>query len=307
MLQKRIKKADENIATAYQTRIVAFIDILGFKDIIRESERYPAKLNVIFRALKLLKTFEKPKMWDLSLIEFEEDAQKRGLPQFDIRRFSNCSCFSDSIVVSVEVSDDNINEITSTIVAHIANIGARLLMDGVLLRGALTFGNLIHDNDGIVCGQALIDAYELEENVSVYPRIVLSDKLIAKLNYPCETKWQRYPYHQYVKRFPDGCVGLHQMSYFEVIQSLSEMDPHALKSNLCRVKQAIINGLDNSFQEPSIYKKFEWLRTEYQKLIILCEGAKEPFHELNENISGNNIHYSYTDKFYTKRHHRSTL
>ena len=38
-----------------------------------------------------------------------------------------------------------------------------------------------------------------------------------------------------------------------------------------KVKQAIINGLDDSFQRPSIHKKFEWLKTEYQKLIILCK------------------------------------
>jgi len=259
-MKSRIKKADENMATNYQTRIVAFIDILGFKDIIRESERYSSKLNQIFRALEFLKTFEKPKMWDLSLIEFEEDAQKRDLSQFDIRGLSNCSCFSDSIVLSVKASDDNINEITSTIVGHIANIGAKLLIDGVLLRGAITLGNLIHDNNGIICGQALIDAYELEKNVSLYPRIVLSDKLIAKLNYPCETKGQRYPYHQYLKRFPDGCVGLHQMTYFEVIQSWSVMDPDTLRSDLYKVKQAIINGLDNSFQHPSIHKKFEWFK-----------------------------------------------
>ncbi len=281
----------------YEQRLVAFLDILGFKNIIKDSECDCRKLETIFRQMASLKECEVPTKWTSKLVEIEESAQKKGLNGFDITKKTNCTCFSDTIVVSILVEDNNINEVASSLITNLSSIGAKLLSEGILLRGGMTIGNLIHNNNGVIMGTALIEACELEKMAKV-PRIILSDKLIRKMNYPVMAKSSSYPYHQYVERFKDGCVGFHQMTYYKVVQSSTEMTDDELSSSLKKIKRAIINGLDNSFESPDIFYKYSWLKEAYKSLIILGTGLKEIFYELNENIPGGNIHYSYTDDFY---------
>ena len=161
----------------YDERLVAFIDILGFKEIVKQSEKDSSRIELIYSVLSYLKNWEVPKKWNLKFVEIEEDAQKKGIERFDIRNKTNSTSFSDSIVVSVKVEND-INEVASTLIVNLAYIGAILFEQGILFRGGLTIGNIIHDEHGTVFGQGLIDAYKLESNNSKYPRIILSDKLL---------------------------------------------------------------------------------------------------------------------------------
>lgn len=286
----------DNSLIEYQERVVAFIDILGFKNIIRESETDIKKLATINRVLSYLKHHEDKKLWGIQLMEIEEDAQKKGVSNFNISKGIECTCFSDSIVVSVLADDKFINNIVSTLIAQLSSIGRILMIEGVLFRGGITIGKLIHEN-GVVMGQALIDAYELETNVAKYPRIVLSDKLLGKLNYPLLSKRNRFPFHQYISRFDDGCVGFHQMIIYQVVQNSSVITKEELKSELLKIKQVIIEGLDMSFQSPDVFQKYLWLRGQYNGLIIHDKDIKEELYSLNKDIPGNNIHYSYTDDF----------
>jgi hypothetical protein len=156
---------------------------------------------------------------------------------------------------------------------------------------------LIHLDNGIILGQALIDAYQLETNSAKYPRILMSNQLIQKLNYPISSKRDRYPYHQYVFRFEDGCVGFHQMIYFQVLQNSNFLDSTKLKDELAKVRKTILDGLDSNFEQSDVHLKYQWLKQEYDKLIIF-ESEKKKIYELNEGISGNNIHYNYTNNLY---------
>lgn len=290
----------------YENRLIAFIDILGFKEIVRSSEKDSSKIEFLYSVLDYLKSWEISENWNLQLVEIEEDAQKKGVENFDIRGKTNTTAFSDSIVVSVKV-ENNVNEMASTLIVNLAYIGAILFEKGILFRGGITIGNLIHNEEGTVFGQGLIEAYQLESNNAKFPRIILSDKLIHKLNYPLETKHNRYPYHQYLERYTDGCVGFHQMIYFQVIESWTGMTNDKLKDSLDKIRKVIVKGLDTSFENPRVYEKYKWLKTQYNKLIILNdfdfetkthENIKLKIRELNEGISGHNVHYKYTDDFY---------
>jgi hypothetical protein len=213
---------------------------------------------------------------------------------FKINGNTSCTCFSDSIIVSVLSKEEKINEITSTLIANLSFIGSKLIKSGILLRGGLTIGNLIHTDDGIVMGQALIDAYELEKNSAKYPRIILSDILLKKLNYPMLTHNNRYPYHQYLDRFDDGCVGFHQLIFYQVMQSAPTFS-HSFKDELDIIRKVIIDGLDNSFEKPDVFQKYKWIKDEYNKLIILTKGLKKEIYEVRCADNSNNIHYSNID------------
>lgn len=299
---KRIKSGSMSIDTVkYQRRIVAFIDILGFKDIVKQSEADPTKIELLHSVLDYLKDWEKPDKWEWKLVESERAPQHQGIEKFDIRGKTNSTSFSDSIVVSVKV-DDNVNQMTSTLIANLAYIGAILIEKGILLRGAITIGNIIHNDNGTVFGQGLIDAYLLESKSAKYPRIILSDKLIKELNYPLETKRNQYPYHQYICRFDDGCAGFHQMSYYEVIDDLTEVTKRKLMSNLESIRNIIIAGLDSSFESVDIFEKYRWLKEQYNDLTIISDIDPQTQTEehvkiqIKEFEGSGNIHYKYFDK-----------
>ena len=252
----------------YELRIIAFIDILGFKEIVKQSGTDTTKIELLFSVLEYLKDWETSDRWDLKYLQIEEDAQKKGVNNFDIRGKTNSTSFSDSIVISVKISN-NINAMVSTLVVNLSYIGAILMEKGILFRGGLTIGNIIHNDNGTVFGQGLIDAFLLETRSAKYPRIILSDKLIKHLKYPLEAKRDRYPYHHYLNRFEDGCVGFHQMIHYQVIESWSEMTDEKLKANLESARKTIIDGLDSSFEKPEVFEKYKWLQDQYDKLIIL--------------------------------------
>jgi hypothetical protein len=281
---------------SYQLRIVAFIDILGFSELIKDSENNQSKLDQIQNVLRYLKKWESNgiKDWDINFIEIEEDAQKHGIEYFKINGNTACTCFSDSIVVSVLFDENRINEIISTLIANLSFIGAKLIKSGILVRGGLTFGNLLHTDDGIVLGQALIDAYQLEKKSAKFPRIILSDKLLKKLNYPLLTHCNRYPYHQYLDRFDDGCVGFHQLIYYQVMQSAPTFS-YSFKEELDVIRKVIIAGLDNSFENPDVFQKYKWIKDEYNRLIILKKGLKKEIFDARCADNEHNIHFSNID------------
>jgi hypothetical protein len=285
----------------YQEKIVAFLDILGFKEIVKKSESDTTKIELLSYAVEYLKGLEGSDNWNLKLIEIEEDAQRKGVRNFDISKITKVTSFSDSVVVSVTVKG-NVNEVLSTLIANLAYLGAIFMEKGMLFRGGITIGNLIHKSNGTVFGQALIDAYELESRSAKFPRVILSDKLLSILNYPRHSKRERYPYHQYLYRFDDGCVGFHQMIYYQVVESWTEMNHKIMAESLDKVRRVIISGLDNSFESPDIYMKYKWLSEQYNKLLILGDfnkvtkkrtTPKKRIRKLNEDLAGNNIHFSH--------------
>lgn len=300
--------------SSYELRLIAFIDILGFKEIIKQSEIDPEKIEFISSILNYLKDWESQDKWDLKLVEIEEDAQYKGVKNFDIRGKTNVTAFSDSIVVSVKI-DDNINEMASTLIVHLSHIGSLLLEKGVLIRGGLTVGNLIHDDNGTVFGQGMIDAYLLETKSAKYPRIILSNKIIEALNYPIDNKINRYPYHQYLERFEDGCIGFHQLIHYCVTDGWIEMTPEILARRLEIVRKVIVQGLDSSFENPDVFEKYKWMMEKYNNLIILSdwdyetkseENVKQKIRKLNDGIFGHNVHYSFTDSIYESRRKNKT-
>lgn len=292
----------------YDKRFVAFIDILGFKEIIKNSGSDNSKIQLIHSVLTDLKNLESSDKWNLKLIEIEEDAFKKGIENFNIQDKINVTAFSDSIVVSVKIDDGKSNEYFSTLISQLSYIGSVLIEKGILFRGGITIGELYHNSQGTVFGQGLIDAYQLESKSAKYPRIILSDSLIRELNYPLKSKRERYPYHQYLTRFTDGCVGFHQMVYYEVMETWVEITKEKLIASLDKVRKVIIAGLDSSFENPEVFDKFNWLKTKYQELNITLdhdfesqskENIKYQLRELNENmLSDQNIHYKNTDDFF---------
>ena len=285
----------------FENRLVVFIDILGFREIIKKADKNPDQVSWIYDVMEFLKTLEKPDGWKTDFVEIEESAQHKGVENFEIKESIQCTMFSDSILVSVKVSPEQLNEATSTLISNLAYVGSILIQADIFWRGGMTYGNLIHTSNGIAIGQGLIDAYKLESNEAKFPRIVLTKKILDKLNYPLNSKSDRYPFHQYLYRHEDGLVGFHQLTYFEVVKDYVDGNTESYINSLKRAKWAIINGLDDNFESAVTFEKYTWLKDRYNRLYI-DESVRTKIYELNEGISGNNISYAHTNKFFEQKH-----
>jgi hypothetical protein len=132
----------------YQIRYCAFVDILGFSNIVRRGLMQPEEIMALLQSVRRL----------------PEGREAIAFSQSDLKFHS----FSDNMCVSAAANADGITHIT-----HSLESLARSLLDvGILLRGAIVKGKLYQDDD-VVFGEALIRAVELESQVVHYPRIML--------------------------------------------------------------------------------------------------------------------------------------
>lgn len=149
---KALDLSDGTERAIYNDCLVSYFDILGFRHMI-DTWR-PEQIKSGLDALLALSSQDFP-LRRLTL---------RGL-----------STFSDHVVRTVPLDGLGGDEILATVqfeLSEIQRIQANLAVNGIFVRGAMTRGP-IYINDEIVFGPALVQAYEMEQRVAIYPRIVV--------------------------------------------------------------------------------------------------------------------------------------
>jgi hypothetical protein len=134
--------------TTYTQSLVAFLDILGFSDIV-QNDCNSASTNNLEKIIEIVKV--------------ASDALSFG----DVRQFS------DSIVCSVNYSIDNI----ISLINAIQKLQNSALEKGVLLRGGISLGKHYSDSN-LLFSEALVNAYKIESVVARFPRVVLDSNII---------------------------------------------------------------------------------------------------------------------------------
>lgn len=165
-----------------EKRICAFIDILGFKNEILNSDDE--------RRAKIISLIE-----EFTLEDSQQGMNSQNLGLGIISHPSaEVTSFSDNIVISSNLKDytrkikygnkiEEIKESPIKFVEHIfikiISVYWRALHLGLLFRGGITIGKLYHKNR-VVVGEALVNSYELETKTSM-PRIEVSKEVIDTL------------------------------------------------------------------------------------------------------------------------------
>lgn len=134
-----------------EDRIIAFIDILGFKELIECAEKtndYTKLSNLIKESTESFKT-----------LNTSNDFQ-----------FTQ---FSDSFVLSCRSFNMNDSMLFMIYLQDLINL---FLSENILLRGGLTVGKLVH-TENVLMGPAMNRAYELESKFATYPRVIIEKDL----------------------------------------------------------------------------------------------------------------------------------
>ncbi len=142
----------------YETRAVAFFDILGWRQAVDSSandhELRMKLANAVWHFAARTKSY------------VEEDTVDH--PSHD--EFSQ---FSDSLIVSFPYSDARA---LFRLLQFVTEFQTSMLFEGLPIRGGVTVGPLFHSG-AIAFGPAINTAYHLENKVAKYPRVIIDHKL----------------------------------------------------------------------------------------------------------------------------------
>lgn len=229
------------VRKSYQNRVVAFIDILGFKNYVEESLKNKERIENIQKCIKALIT------WNGS------------------SEFSQTFCmtnFSDSFVISYSISEESsifllINKIASNIYVY--------MKYGFLIRGAITVGELIHEKD-CVFGPAMNRAYELESNFSKFPRIIIDPDLFNFIKYNHAEHHTEKEELEYINKFlkEDDADGFHFIDYFsfDAVADSMGLEEEGYAIHLCALYEKIKAGIRSS-NTKSVLEKYEWMQKKF--------------------------------------------
>lgn len=242
------------MAANYEQRAVLFLDVLGFKRLIKDKRE-----DLIENAL------------EITCAEQQSNY--------------SASAFSDNIVMSIVPT---LGYELLEMVHFASNLSLHLLHAGVLTRGGITFGE-IHHKGSVVYGPALVRAYELESQVANYPRIIMDPKAIANSLQAGGAPDSEEYIRNLLRTDFDGQEHVHIMDHNANLPHHIMLSPEDTKPGFIRCKALIKAKADavkkalecNPANDDRSRSKHEWLKryTEEYKNIY-----NDPQHPISSGI-----------------------
>ena len=218
--------------------VVAFIDILGYKEKIKEIETAGEIQNFIKKFKKIL---------DDSFFRVSE---------YQLFHYYKMKSFSDNILIGYPIREDCEQELIS-VFGLLTYLQINMSLQGFFLRGAITIGNLYIDED-IIMGEGLLSAYNAERELARDPRIILTDSALVAvkehLKYYAEHYRDFAPQRRYLLKDADGQYFLNYL--LELKEPDESIGPFVEEMN--KHKQVIEKNLNKYLQIPRVWSKYAW-------------------------------------------------
>jgi hypothetical protein len=233
----------------YAQRYVAFLDILGFSEIVRETDRD----TLLNRFDALAKTLE-----EINSREDELDDVVGCDFQFQ--------SFSDSIVMSSNATTEGL----FYLLLAVRRLALNLLGNRLLMRGAVAKGKL-HHVGSVMFGPAFLNAYRIEHEIAKYPRIILSEDVFQELE--VMKPGLSEPSYILADDGPPYLDILRMMKKFNSLGSSITVRNSAeiIAGQSCqRILQEL---LDHSIHEPRHFEKVRWFALYWNGTFGFAPGA----------------------------------
>src|SRR5690606_25095843 len=237
-------------AIGYQKKYVAFIDILGFSELIELSSQQPSIVSDLYDIFSGFDELNK------KIIERRIERGSNPLAEKSFLQLQGLKhqIFSDCIVMSANYNPMGLLSITALSAVFYWALFSR----GIYARGSIVIGDIFHEGN-FVFGPAMIEAYALESKIAVYPRLVLSDDMATDAHFG-EKK---------IPRTVDF-DGVNILSFFDETQKklLSEwnglMGDDIMSLDIPK-GALLLREKIASENRPSVKVKLNWLKTVYNK------------------------------------------
>lgn len=240
--------------------IVAYLDILGFKDIVNKylNSQNPTDkdtLNIITSAMGSTKKI---------VNEFLSNSEFKDIELVKFKQFSDCICLS---IPDFKGSDSEAVTFGLFLVI-VKNYYFNFVKKNLYLRGGVSIG-FHYEDDNIIFSEGLIKAYYLESKKSIYPRIILDKKLIKRLKKLW--KYQKVVISDFgiEKLILVDNEGTTFINPFNPTKSMGKMMPNGIKdTNLQEldnkfridIKRNLENKIKEYESDDHILSKYRWLK-----------------------------------------------
>jgi hypothetical protein len=252
----------------YGDRYCAFVDILGFRQLIHGLDSDASQ----FESLRSL----------LARVHGTNSGSYSGSSESDFRAQS----ISDAVAISTLPTEKGLAEIF----AALRSLAVDLLVEGYFVRGAVVRAPLYHD-DKMVFGKALIQAYGFESEVARYPRIMVGREVredIIRFS-AVPHKVPSFPKANCLRQSADGPVYL---DVLEPIISLLNKNEHPYETlsptekatyrRYLIIRDKIQQRYEESMDTPRHFEKVRWFARYWneeipQKLSMRIRDADRNF------------------------------
>lgn len=208
---------------------------ITFDNQMRESLMIKLRTDGLFRNENELKILSDEELNQIELILGPHHV--RGVSEIIIEE-PEISSFSDHVAMSLPFSEINI----LYLIQLASWLHHQALSQGLLMRGAITIGDLYHKGNAIM-GRALNEAVKIEENISIYPRVIIPHEIIELLP-------QNMPISLGIDF--DGLYYVHYMTDSRYINE--------------ETKKAIFENIYQNIKNPKnirVYAKWQWLAIKF--------------------------------------------
>lgn len=243
-IQKTLKEDNK-----YLTGYVAFLDILGFKELYKN--RTCEEIKAIFDDILLLKH------------DYNNEFGKIIASEQTIKN-STIKIVSDSIIVTTLDTLEGF-EYLIYFCSFIQNM---LLSCDLTLRGGIEYGEF-YTMENTVFGTALTEAYKIENDIAVFPRIVISKNVIEHLKDTnifrksvmsdyANLKSNNSPAKIMIKKDFDDLYFVHYLNYLQNIKLANKI---YLKQ---KIKEFIVSSMEKHKDKIKLFEKYYWLNKYYE-------------------------------------------
>ena len=242
----------------YEERIITFIDLLGFTNTINKS--IDNNVENIAETQKIHSLLDEVQWYikyhDLLLDKLKIEGKI-------------INQFSDSIIISYKKETDIFR-----VLLHIYSLCHIALENNFLLRGAITYGKIYH-NENKIFGPGFIQAYNMEKKMAIYPRIIIDERIIEKaIKSYSESPDPDAEIRNLLQLAPKDFDGLHYINYFEKMIGVNNSFDD--RKNLLDNINKIMNEMD--LNDNSIKSKYLWMK---EKLINAHTNLKSKYEDID--------------------------
>jgi len=223
----------------HRTSYCAFLDVLGFSRRIQNSYKDGSRDA-------LLESFHEVITECVGRIRAEA-------ADYSMLYFKT---FSDNVLLAHPRFSPDMESEFAFIMWAVKEYQLRMALKGFFVRGGLSVDQLFMD-ENCIYGQALLEAYRLEQEVAINPVVVLCDTSMALTDYHLKFyHGGSAPQIRDLLKGPDGRYFLNYLT--ECI--VEDGDPDFLNASLLMThKVQIEKAIKQYSEEPAVLSKFSWL------------------------------------------------
>lgn len=237
-------KSDAHDVSTYEERYCAFVDILGFREIMGALGTGQLRFE---RVRELLQEVHSP--YDPQIIDFK-----------------HCDFRAQSISDAVALSTKPTLAGLEMLLASVRQLTLALLHEGYFARGAVCKGLLYHDAS-MVFGEALVKAYKLESEVARFPRIMLTKQVVDDMR----LSEKKDELEEHIKQAADGPYFLHVLSRLRMLLDLIRSNPLGPEPDLrffAHIRTQIQLRFSEAADDPRHFEKVQWFARYWNESII---------------------------------------